>query len=107
MYSRAQTHYDSLLARFRLLQGGLVSFIDDVLADDASDALFDLTRSEALAKKGKKAAASVRPSLRWKQDSRADADLCWPRSPSICGSIYDPTAEKQKMAKVGHSSSRS
>ncbi|BGP05587.1 hypothetical protein JCM10049v2_001393 [Rhodotorula toruloides] len=58
LVNRAQTHYDSLLARFRLLQGGLVSFIDDVLADDASDALFDLTRSEALAKKGKKAAAS-------------------------------------------------
>ncbi|BGP67941.1 hypothetical protein NBRC10513v2_001262 [Rhodotorula toruloides] len=56
--SRAQTHYDSLLARFRLLQGGLVSFIDEVLADDASDALFDPFRSEGLAKKGKKAAAS-------------------------------------------------
>ncbi|BGO97341.1 Proteophosphoglycan ppg4 [Rhodotorula toruloides ATCC 204091] len=55
---RAQTHYDSLLARFRLLQGGLVSFIDEVLADDASDALFDPFRSEGLAKKGKKAAAS-------------------------------------------------
>ncbi|BGP29635.1 hypothetical protein JCM10296v2_001374 [Rhodotorula toruloides] len=54
----AQTHYDSLLARFRLLQGGLVSFIDEVLADDESDPLFDPIRSVALAKKSKKAAAS-------------------------------------------------
>ncbi|GEM09103.1 proteophosphoglycan ppg4 [Rhodotorula toruloides] len=55
---RAHAHYDSLLARFRLLQGGLISFIDDVLADDASDTLLEPNRAIESAKKSKKGAAS-------------------------------------------------